>query len=82
MIVRAYLKSTSAIHRLWKGKSQLGGVVGLVHFRWRGNRFETDDLDPVELNSVKLHPDVELEMFGVEPKLPQKPPVKVRKSAK
>lgn len=65
----AILRPGSAIHRLWRERSQRGGVVDHVKFTLHGNRYKSAELTEEQVDKLKVRQaqDIEFEAFGVTP---------------
>ncbi len=69
----AILRPGSAVHRMWREKSQLSGVLEHVHFFWRASRYESNELTAEEVSrlTVRGAADTQLEAMGVVPDEPE-----------
>lgn len=60
----ARIRRFSAVDRLWRQHSRIGGIIGGAHFRLIDNQFVTGKLEDGEVTKLRLHCDVILEVIG------------------
>lgn len=68
MTFTARLKRSSHIYSSWRGARQIQGIVGNAVFRLApGFDYVTQTLTPDQIDELRHHPSVTLEMTGVTP---------------
>ena len=83
MVFIARLKKSSHIYSTWRGARRIQGVVGNGTFRLAPNfEYVTGVLTPDEVDDLRHHPSVQVEMVSVVPEAvetmaPLEPPVGV-----
>jgi hypothetical protein len=72
MIFRASIRRPSFIHRAWikRARPKISGVINGVKFKLRGKDYATDDLTADQVEALRGHPHVIMEISGVTADLP------------
>lgn len=61
------LRQNSAIWTRWRGEARTGGILHGVHFAWEpGNIYRTPPLTPGQIELLKTHDNIMLEVVGTD----------------
>lgn len=71
MTFTARIRRNSPVWNLWRQHARTGGTVAGVLFRWIvGNDYVTGTLAPAQVDALKGHASVQMEMAGAAPAAP------------